>query len=378
MKLLNLFIALTLAMPAYADKKITDLPAQTASAVGTNDVVPMVDTVAGTTRKLKLSQLFLIPSLLTPTFTSVTATTFTGNLTGNVTGALTGQVNFNNTNNNPDTNNSRNIGSSSNQFLAVNALRHVSQFTGGGNFYIMCGLVTGLIAGLTGSGCADAGDTLDPMLFTTYGNNVANATATKPIVIFSGNKTAGTGNSGDITLQTGSSAGGTRGNIILNGNTAGTAGQVAVSTNTTGQMAWRAGVGAAYTGTPTGTQNGSMNDTTIPTVINDASSMCSAGSCTIPAGEGGLYYMHVQVLTSGTCPASPTLCSCVGFSVAAVDVSQSCAGTPSAAASQNPQASYMAVLSAGTVIKVRSQTNATGPGWVADSKFNGLQIFKVR
>jgi hypothetical protein len=45
----------------------------------------------------------------------------------------------------------------------------------------------------------------------------ANASATGAVNIESGNKTAGTGNSGAITLQTGTSAGGVRGDVILNG-----------------------------------------------------------------------------------------------------------------------------------------------------------------
>ena len=45
----------------------------------------------------------------------------------------------------------------------------------------------------------------------------ANANPTDSINIESGNKSAGTGNSGSITFQTGTSTGGTRGDIILNG-----------------------------------------------------------------------------------------------------------------------------------------------------------------
>lgn len=45
----------------------------------------------------------------------------------------------------------------------------------------------------------------------------ANANATGSVNIESGNKTAGTGNSGNITIQTGTSAGGVRGDVILNG-----------------------------------------------------------------------------------------------------------------------------------------------------------------
>jgi hypothetical protein len=44
-----------------------------------------------------------------------------------------------------------------------------------------------------------------------------NATSSGSIYIESGNKTVGTGNSGDVAIQTGTSAGGTRGEIVLNG-----------------------------------------------------------------------------------------------------------------------------------------------------------------
>lgn len=211
---LLLFIAvLMLAIPAHADKKITDLPAQTASAVGSNDVFPMVDTVAGTTRKMKISQLFLVPSLLTPTFTSVTATTFTGNLTGNVAGVLTGTASFNG-NSNPDTTNSRQLGSStSTQFLFVRSLRFESFFTGG--YDMIWGLVTGIVAGHTGMGYMDAGSTTDPMWFLTFPDAGANANPTKPITIETGDKTAGTGGGGNINLKTGSSVGGSSGVVVI-------------------------------------------------------------------------------------------------------------------------------------------------------------------
>lgn len=52
---------------------------------------------------------------------------------------------------------------------------------------------------------------------STSNDGGVNATATDAVRIESGNKTAGTGNSGAIVLQTGTSAGGTRGIISLNG-----------------------------------------------------------------------------------------------------------------------------------------------------------------
>lgn len=49
----------------------------------------------------------------------------------------------------------------------------------------------------------------------TENNATANATATKAVRIETGNKTAGTGNSGDIVLQTGTSSGGVRGDVDI-------------------------------------------------------------------------------------------------------------------------------------------------------------------
>jgi len=56
-----------------------------------------------------------------------------------------------------------------------------------------------------------------PIALATGNNATANGTATNAVLIESGNKTAGSGNSGNIVLQTGTSAGGTRGQISLNG-----------------------------------------------------------------------------------------------------------------------------------------------------------------
>lgn len=51
----------------------------------------------------------------------------------------------------------------------------------------------------------------------TAGNSEADANPTKDVAIETGNKLAGTGDSGGIKLQTGTSAGGARGDIVLNG-----------------------------------------------------------------------------------------------------------------------------------------------------------------
>lgn len=62
-----------------------------------------------------------------------------------------------------------------------------------------------------------AGDNSFDMGIFTEDNPSVSATASGAIRIESGNKTAGTGNSGTIALQTGTSVGGTRGQIVLNG-----------------------------------------------------------------------------------------------------------------------------------------------------------------
>lgn len=71
--------------------------------------------------------------------------------------------------------------------------------------------------GTTSAGLSEE-DNLLPLSLTTASNSANNSTATTNILIESGNKTAGTGNSGNIIVQTGTSTGGSRGGITLNGN----------------------------------------------------------------------------------------------------------------------------------------------------------------
>lgn len=84
-----------------ADIRISDLPLGTASSTGTNDSFPYVDAAGGTTRRLKLSDVKNIPSMVgqyaplnSPAFVGpVTAPSgFVGPLTGNVTGNLFGNA----------------------------------------------------------------------------------------------------------------------------------------------------------------------------------------------------------------------------------------------------------------------------------------------
>lgn len=66
----------------------------------------------------------------------------------------------------------------------------------------------------------------------------SNASSTGSVVIGSGSKTAGTGNSGDVTLQPGTSAGGQRGRIDLVDSTEGFAGSMWTSNNNAGGGHW--------------------------------------------------------------------------------------------------------------------------------------------
>lgn len=61
------------------------------------------------------------------------------------------------------------------------------------------------------------GPTARILSLVTQNDSAANADATNPIEIITGNKTAGTGNSAAITIKTGTSSGGTRGQVVLDG-----------------------------------------------------------------------------------------------------------------------------------------------------------------
>ena len=60
---------------------------------------------------------------------------------------------------------------------------------------------------------------VDPIGVFTGNNFTANATPTGEVFLESGNKTVGTGDSGNITLTTGTSAGGNRGRVLVNSRT---------------------------------------------------------------------------------------------------------------------------------------------------------------
>lgn len=72
----------------------------------------------------------------------------------------------------------------------------------------------------------------------TQNDPSVNASATGNVLVESGNKTAGTGNSGNINLTIGTSSGGVRGKISFKDGSEGTSGYVWTSTNTTGAGTW--------------------------------------------------------------------------------------------------------------------------------------------
>lgn len=81
----------------------------------------------------------------------------------------------------------------------------------------------------------------------TNNNTAADAVASSSLFIESGNKTAGTGDSGNITLQIGTSAGGSRGTINFVDGSEGTPGDVWTSQGVNGEGAWAAPSGGSGT-----------------------------------------------------------------------------------------------------------------------------------
>ena len=150
----------------------------------------------------------------------------------------------------PASNNSVTLGTAGSiQFLSASALRYWSFFSPDA---MVMGLLTGVGNGLsvTGMGIGQVGiasfPTLaqDPLWIISSSDATANAIATADVQTITGNKTAGTGNSGQIVLATGTSTGGATGSISL---TVGAAG-----TGTAGSI----GINA---GTSTSGANGSVN-----------------------------------------------------------------------------------------------------------------------
>lgn len=131
----------------------------------------------------------------------------------------------------PDGDNTRSLGSSSNRFSVIYGRNFESKGTTASASGLMSfnnssgnALVRIQAGNTTPTGVASSGGMFDGSSLTgslavyTVNDATADATATKDLLIETGNKTAGTGDSGDIAIQTGTSAGGTRGDILLHAN----------------------------------------------------------------------------------------------------------------------------------------------------------------
>lgn len=124
---------------------------------------------------------------------------------------------------------SKNLGNITNEWGQIAAIQHDSYASNGvgsfsindlsGNNYFTAQGNQTTPSGVTQSVVLKGGDTLPGSLAVTTSNNAtADANATKDILIESGNKTAGTGNSGAIKAKTGTSTGGARGNFEVDAN----------------------------------------------------------------------------------------------------------------------------------------------------------------
>lgn len=157
---------------------------------------------------------------LTPDGTSITISSAGGTSGANTTLSNLTSPTAINQNILPDTDDSRSIGSVSSAFSAISSRIHNAINT-------TLNTVVGRVVGNGGSDKPSGGqpgfsiysdETLsgDFAIFTDR-NVIADSTPTNTLRIETGNKTAGTGNSGNIVLQTGTSVGGSRGSITLNG-----------------------------------------------------------------------------------------------------------------------------------------------------------------
>lgn len=121
----------------------------------------------------------------------------------------------------PDATNTRSLGTGSFQWVRVGALRHEStrlSAPGTGMIYTSSSNMDGTYTGVPSPGAGVTWFDLTgqvPLYFLTSLNTVNDATNTSNIFIQTGNKTTGTGNSGSMTLLTGSSAGGERGFLTI-------------------------------------------------------------------------------------------------------------------------------------------------------------------
>lgn len=171
----------------------------------------------------------------------------------------------------------------------------------------------------------DGLNSVDNIAVYTQTNVAGTSTATSSISIETGNKTAGTGDSGTISLQTGTSAGGARGRVVLNGSAIniGAQGTVDPVSGHTGDIYFNTTAQAlkVYNGSlwsPIG--SGQFSTTTVTTITSGG---------TITLGLGGFQMIRVQGTGTGTtqmalapfgtsAPADGTVVNLVGQSDTAV------------------------------------------------------------
>lgn len=106
-----------------------------------------------------------------------------------------------------------------------------------------------------------------PIGIMTSSNSDNNSTSTSDVYIETGNKTSGTGNSGNISLYTGTSIGGSRGKIRFRDGTEGTAGHVWTSSDTLGNGYWAA-VGSGASTSLNNLITTSINQDLLPSASN--------------------------------------------------------------------------------------------------------------
>ncbi len=162
----------------------------------------------------------------------------------------------------PGTPNVRFIGSTTDFFAEMDSVNFSPIDVGGvkaGELKAVAGTTVGLSTDVGLSLGTFSTATYKDLAVTTASNSDADAAATGGIVIKTGDKSAGTGNSGNIYSITGTSSGGTRGKIYLRDGSEGTAGHVWTSTGTAGQGGWAAASGGANT---------TLSNLTSPTTVN--------------------------------------------------------------------------------------------------------------
>lgn len=116
----------------------------------------------------------------------------------------------------PDTTNTRSLGTSSFQWGTSNIFRNTSTSLAGTTI-MYSGVLQGAYSGAPNPGVGVSGFSIsgDPVYFESSPSTVNDAVQTGDIFVRTGNKTTGTGNSGSMTLVTGSSSGGERGFLTI-------------------------------------------------------------------------------------------------------------------------------------------------------------------